>query len=165
MNDNYFFFLCYRRLSNGPRDKNSYETINDNRLLNSISIVWKSKMSMQSHSKILAQLKDYLNKSGYNKNLQIIFIKDWFDFLQKLTYSQINALKRFSSTELSKITHNDKALNTDQSGNNKTSTEKITLESGKHEMSSADFIKHEKVCYVYGIVYEEYVTRKNVIFD
>ncbi|XP_029043715.2 calcium-independent phospholipase A2-gamma-like isoform X3 [Osmia bicornis bicornis] len=140
-----YFQLNQERLTNGDRDKNYGEKINDNRLLNSINIiVGNSKMSMQSHSKILTQLKDYLNKSGYNKNLQIILFKNWLDFLQKVTYSQINALKRFSPTELWKITHDDKALSSDQSDNNKTSTEKITLQSGKGETLSADYIKHEK---------------------
>lgn len=73
------------------------------------SLIQKSKMSMPNQWKFLAVIKDFLNKSAYEKNLQLIINKDWIDFFHKLTYSQIESIRRFSSIEQLKSfsTNND----------------------------------------------------------
>ncbi|XP_043250117.1 calcium-independent phospholipase A2-gamma-like isoform X2 [Colletes gigas] len=76
-------------------------------------------MSMQNYSKLLAQLKEYLHKSGYDKSVQIILSKDWIDFLQKITYTQIDTLKKLSPVEYiknisdSKVSQTEKYINND----------------------------------------------------
>lgn len=55
-------------------------------------------MSMPNQWKLLSQLKDYLNKN-YDKN-QINISKDWLDILQKLTYSQLETIRKLSSDSI-----------------------------------------------------------------
>ncbi|XP_033232168.1 calcium-independent phospholipase A2-gamma-like isoform X2 [Belonocnema kinseyi] len=64
-------------------------------------------MSMPSHWKFLAQIKDFLNKSGYEKNVQFVINKDWIDFFQRLTYSQIESIRKISSHDTLKPGSND----------------------------------------------------------
>ncbi|KOC70411.1 Calcium-independent phospholipase A2-gamma [Habropoda laboriosa] len=101
-------------------------------------------MSMQNHSKLLTQLKDYLHKFGYDKNLQIILSKDWLDFLQRITYSQINTLKKLSLNEFSKNISDGKALNVEKCGNSKTEKEKAILETQEEEILAANSVKYEE---------------------
>ncbi|KYN17033.1 Calcium-independent phospholipase A2-gamma [Trachymyrmex cornetzi] len=74
------------------------------RFLRSVSDLKKAKMSMQNQWKLLSQLKDYLNKANYDKNQQIIVSKDWLDSLQKLTYSQLETIRKLSSGSVSTAT-------------------------------------------------------------
>ncbi|XP_029171568.1 calcium-independent phospholipase A2-gamma-like isoform X3 [Nylanderia fulva] len=66
-------------------------------------------MSMQNQWKLLSQLKDYLNKTNYDKN-QINLSKDWLDALQKLTYSQLDTIRKLSSDSI-KTTNANKSSN------------------------------------------------------
>lgn len=108
-------------------------------------------MSMQNQSKLLTQLKDYFNKSVSDKNLQTILSKDWIDFLQKVTYSQINTLKRFSPIEFTRGASSDKTTGSVISddarnvNNNKTETENTTSVSQDEEKITASSVKYKKV--------------------
>ncbi|XP_017891193.1 calcium-independent phospholipase A2-gamma-like isoform X2 [Ceratina calcarata] len=102
-----------RQLTDSATGKSYNGDFNKNKLLSRVQTLWRAKMSMQNQSKLLTQLKDYLNKSGYDKNLQIILSKDWLDFLQKVTYSQINTLKKLSSIELTKSSSDQKMIDTE----------------------------------------------------
>lgn len=53
---------------------------------------------MQNQWKLLSQLRDYLNKS-HDKNQPFNLSKEWLDSLQKLTYSQFDAIRKLSSSE------------------------------------------------------------------
>lgn len=86
--------LCYRQLTHSTVNKNNGKNTYRNKFFKHLNIWWKIKMTMQNYSKLLALLKDYANKAGYDKNLQINFSKDWLDVLQRMTYTQINALKK-----------------------------------------------------------------------
>ncbi|XP_033232167.1 calcium-independent phospholipase A2-gamma-like isoform X1 [Belonocnema kinseyi] len=78
------------------------------KLSGSLNILEKAtKMSMPSHWKFLAQIKDFLNKSGYEKNVQFVINKDWIDFFQRLTYSQIESIRKISSHDTLKPGSND----------------------------------------------------------
>lgn len=106
-----------RQLTDSATGKGYNGELNKNKLVDRARTLWKAKMSMQNQSKLLTQLKDYLHKSGYEKNLQIILSKDWLDFLQKVTYSQINTLKKLSSIELTKSSSDEKRPTIDDAGN------------------------------------------------
>lgn len=56
-------------------------------------------MSMPQYWKVLTQLKDYLNKSGYEKNLQLVINKDWVNFFQRITYAQVETIRKFTDDE------------------------------------------------------------------
>ncbi|CAK9800293.1 Calcium-independent phospholipase A2-gamma [Anthophora quadrimaculata] len=101
-------------------------------------------MSMQNHSKLLTQLKHYLHKFGYDKTLQIILSKDWLDFLQKVTYSQINSLKKLSLNEFSKNTNDGKILNVTECDNSKTEEKKAMLETQGEETLAVNSGKYKK---------------------
>lgn len=62
----------------------------------SLKLVDKAKMSMHSRLKLLGQLKDFFNKSSSEKNLQLVLNKEWIDFLQKLTFAQIETVRKYS---------------------------------------------------------------------
>lgn len=72
-------------------------------------------MTMPNQWKFLAVIKEFLNKSAYEKNMQLIINKDWIDFFQKLTYSQIESIRRYSSIDNLKSfsTNNDDNKNND----------------------------------------------------
>ncbi|XP_053984774.1 calcium-independent phospholipase A2-gamma-like isoform X2 [Hylaeus volcanicus] len=112
------FILLIRQLTNSAADKNSGENINKNKLFGQLNVLWKTKMSMQNYSKLVAQLKDYLHKSGYDRNLQVVLSKDWIDFFQKLTYTQINVFKKLSPIEFTKSTSNSKLSHVDKCDTN-----------------------------------------------
>jgi len=94
------------------------------KLLRSISHTKETEMSMQNQWKLLSQLKDYLNKTSHDKNQQIGLYKDWLDRLQKLTYSQLEIIRKLSS-ESNKITVIEKDLNTKRDNDIKNT--KVTL--------------------------------------
>ncbi|KYM79589.1 Calcium-independent phospholipase A2-gamma [Atta colombica] len=89
------------------------------RFLRSVNDLKKAKMSMQNQWKLLSQLKDYLNKVNYDKNQQIIVSKDWLDSLQKLTYSQLETIRKLSSGSNSTTSSTtSKTLNTKHKDSN-----------------------------------------------
>lgn len=88
----------------------------------------KAKMSMQNHWKLLTQLKHYLHKSGYDKNLQLVLSKDWLDLLQRVTYSQIDSLKKLSSIDVSKNASDGKPSEAEKRDADKTRNENLEQE-------------------------------------
>lgn len=101
-------------------------------------------MTMQSHSKLLLQLKDHLSKAGYDKNLQVIFSKHWLDFLQRVTYSQMNALKKLSTLEFSKNENDNKTADIEKCDSSKIKRENIIMGHKGEGIISTDSI-HKKV--------------------
>lgn len=98
---NVFILNSYRQFTAG---KDGNLTSIADKFLRSVSDLKKAKMSMQNQWKLLSQLRDYLNKSSYDKTQQISLPKDWLDALQKLTYSQLETIRKLSSYESNKIT-------------------------------------------------------------
>lgn len=68
----------------------------------------KAKMSMHSRLKLLGQLKDFLNKTSYEKNLQVMLNKEWIDLIQKLTFAQIETVRKYSPDIRDKKEKNEK---------------------------------------------------------
>lgn len=66
------------------------------KLSGTLSIVQKTKMSLQNQWKLLTQLKGYLNKSEYDKNFQFVMSKEWMEIIQRITYAQIENVRSFS---------------------------------------------------------------------
>jgi len=87
---------------------------------------------MQNQWKLLSQLKDYLNKAN-DKNQQIIVSKDWLDSLQKLTYSQLETIRKLSSSEAVKTTDTSKSPNTKHKDSNDLENVNLTLVSEQTE--------------------------------
>lgn len=81
---------------------------------------------MQNHWKLLSQLRDYLNKTS-DKNQQIIVSKDWLDTLQKLTYSQLETIRKLSSSGSVKTTDTNKNSNEKHKDSNDLKNVKLTL--------------------------------------
>ncbi|XP_018367102.1 PREDICTED: calcium-independent phospholipase A2-gamma-like isoform X2 [Trachymyrmex cornetzi] len=98
--------LLTRQLTDSATGKDAGGNVTSiaDRFLRSVSDLKKAKMSMQNQWKLLSQLKDYLNKANYDKNQQIIVSKDWLDSLQKLTYSQLETIRKLSSGSVSTAT-------------------------------------------------------------
>ncbi|XP_071871473.1 calcium-independent phospholipase A2-gamma isoform X1 [Bombus fervidus] len=138
------FLLLSRQLTDSATGKGYSGSVNKNKLLNRLNTLWKIKMSMQNHSKLLSQLKDYLNKAGYDKNLQTIFSKYWLDFLQRVTYSQINTLKKLSALEFSKHMNNNKDLDTKQGDDSKIEKEKVILNAPEEETLTTSSVQYKK---------------------
>ncbi|XP_050449931.1 calcium-independent phospholipase A2-gamma-like isoform X3 [Cataglyphis hispanica] len=88
-------------------------------------------MSMQNQWKLLSQLKDYLNKTNCDKN-QINVSKDWLDILQKLTYSQLETIRKLSSDSI-KITDTNKNSSTKHKESNDSENVKLTFMSNQTE--------------------------------
>lgn len=104
-----------RQLTESAADKNGQRNVTNltDKLLSSVKNRRKRNMSMQNQSKLFAQLKDYLNKSGYDKNLQVILSKYWFEIMQKIPYAQIDNIRRLSLIDVQRLT--DKILETEKS--------------------------------------------------
>ncbi|XP_011641702.1 calcium-independent phospholipase A2-gamma-like isoform X1 [Pogonomyrmex barbatus] len=104
--------LLTRQLMDSAADKDggNVTSITD-KFLRSLNDLKKVNMSMQNQWKFLLQLKDYLNKTN-DKNQQISVSKDWLDSLQKITYSQLETIRKLSSSESSKITDTNKNSDT-----------------------------------------------------
>lgn len=113
-----------RQLTDSATGKGSQKSITNLRkkFLLSIKNIKKENMSMQNHSKLFAQLKDYLNKSGYEKNLQVILSKYWIELIQKIVYTQGDTLRKLSL--ISGRKQSDKILKEKE---NKTETSKNVL--------------------------------------
>ncbi|XP_029171566.1 calcium-independent phospholipase A2-gamma-like isoform X1 [Nylanderia fulva] len=103
--------LLTRQFTDSATGKNASGNVTNitNKLLRSINDIKKLTMSMQNQWKLLSQLKDYLNKTNYDKN-QINLSKDWLDALQKLTYSQLDTIRKLSSDSI-KTTNANKSSN------------------------------------------------------
>ncbi|KZC12673.1 Calcium-independent phospholipase A2-gamma [Dufourea novaeangliae] len=102
-------------------------------------------MSMQNYSKLLAQLKDYLNKLGYDKNLQTNLSKDWMDTLQRITYTRINKLKKQLFVQVPKSTNDSKTTNVEKYSYTETTHQKILTESREKDLGTNDVAKCRKV--------------------
>ncbi|XP_046828933.1 calcium-independent phospholipase A2-gamma-like isoform X2 [Vespa crabro] len=89
-------FLDRRQLTDSATGKGSQKQITDlwKKLFLSVRNVKKENMSMQNHSKLFAQIKDYLNKFGYEKNLQMILSKYWIELVQKIAYIQGDTIRK-----------------------------------------------------------------------
>ncbi|KAK2579331.1 hypothetical protein KPH14_008283 [Odynerus spinipes] len=104
-----------RQLTESAADKDGQRNVTNltEKLLSSVKNLKKKKMSMQNQSKLLTQLKDYLNKSGYDKNFQVILSKYWIEMLQKIPYAQVDSVKKVSLVDIQKPS--DKILETEKS--------------------------------------------------
>lgn len=120
------FIVLSRQFTDSATGKGYSGSVNKNKLLKRLNGLWKTKMIMQNHSKLLLQLKDHLSKAGYDKNLQVIFTKHWLDFLQRVTYSQMNALKKLSTLEFSKTENNNKTTDIEKCDSSKVKRENAT---------------------------------------
>lgn len=111
-------------MTDSATGKGSQKSITNLRkkFLLSVKNIKKENMSMQNHSKLFAQLKDYLNKSGYEKNLQVILSKYWIELIQKIVYTQGDTLRKLSL--ISGRKQPDKILKEEE---NKTETSKNVL--------------------------------------
>lgn len=127
------FWLC-RQLTDSAAGKEAgnVTSITD-RFLRSVNDLKKAKMSMQNQWKLLSQLKDYLNKANYDKNQHIVVTKDWLDSLQKLTYSQLETIRKLSSSGSVGITDTSKDSNVKHKGSNDLENAKLTLASEQAE--------------------------------
>lgn len=106
------FFDC-RQFTDSATGKHAGGSVTSvtNKFLRSINNFKKAKMSMQNQWKLISQLKDYLSKTNLDKNQQIIVTKDWLDSLQKLTYSQLETIRKLSSSRSDKTTDTSKNSN------------------------------------------------------
>lgn len=148
--------MTYRQLTNSAAGKNDGGSIDRNKFLEHINVLWKSKMSMQNHSKLLVQLKDYWHKSGYDKSLQIVLSKDWIDFLQRITYAQINTLRKLSPMEFMKSTSDNKTADIEKYNNKEIENKKVILVAKEEETLVPSPSKHRKVCQVLYTLYTLY---------
>lgn len=127
-------FINYRHLTNSATGKDASENVTSitNKLLSSINDIKIVKMSMPNQWKLLSQLKDYLNKN-YDKN-QINLSKDWLDILQKLTYSQLETIRKLSSDSIKTIkTDASKTSDTKHKESNDSENIKLTFMSDQTE--------------------------------
>jgi len=126
------FFHC-RQLTDSAAGKDAGGNVTSivDKFLRSINDLKKAKMSMQNQWKLLSQLKDYLNKAN-DKNQHIVVSKDWLDSLQKLTYSQLESIRKLSSSEAVKTT-DSKSPNTKHKDSNDLENVKLTLVSEQTE--------------------------------
>ncbi|XP_043497503.1 calcium-independent phospholipase A2-gamma-like isoform X3 [Polistes fuscatus] len=98
-------------------------------------------MSMQNQSKLLTLLKDYLNKFGYEKSLQVILSKYWVELIQKIEYTQGNTIRKLSLVNVQK--QSDKILKGEE---NKIKTSKdLTLMAEQEEQFNGKTIDSEKL--------------------
>lgn len=76
---------------------------------------------MQNQSKLFGQLKSYLGRFEYNKQLQLVVNKYWTNVVQKITYPSLDNIRTFSV---------DKNVNSTTLNNDKTvpNTSKINQE-------------------------------------
>lgn len=140
-------FCIFRQLTDSAAGKGYSGSVNRNKLLNRIknASLWKMKMSMQNHTKLLMQLKDFLHKSGYDKSLQIILSKNWLDFLQKVTYSQINTLKKLSPIEFSKNINDTKLSDVEKCNNSEKEKKNVILETSEEKTLTGNTSECKKV--------------------
>ncbi|XP_076294393.1 calcium-independent phospholipase A2-gamma isoform X1 [Lasioglossum baleicum] len=136
-----------RQLTHSAADKNNGgSTYRYNKFFDRINVLWNTKMSMQNYSKLLAQLKDYIHKAGYDKNLQINFSKDWLDTLHKATYAQINILRKQLSIIIAKNTNHDKVRGIEESKDNETESREVLIRAQEEGLATDDPAKYRKAC-------------------
>ncbi|XP_014598849.1 PREDICTED: calcium-independent phospholipase A2-gamma-like isoform X3 [Polistes canadensis] len=111
------------------------------KFLLSIRNIRKEDMSMQNQSKLLTLLKDYLNKFGYEKSLQVILSKYWVELIQKIEYTQGNTIRKLSLVNVQK--QSDKILKGEES---KIETSKdLTLMTEQEKQFNGKTIDSEKL--------------------
>ncbi|XP_015171912.1 PREDICTED: calcium-independent phospholipase A2-gamma-like isoform X3 [Polistes dominula] len=98
-------------------------------------------MSMQNQSKLLTLLKDYFNKFGYEKSLQVILSKYWVEFIQKIEYVQGNTIRKLSLVNVQK--QSDKILKGDESKIER--SKDLTLMTEQEEQINGKTIDSEKL--------------------
>lgn len=127
--------LLTRQFTGSAADKDVSGNVTNitDKLLRSINDLKKNAMSMQNQWKLLSQLKDYLNKTSHDKNQHINFSKDWLDTLQKLTYLQLETIRKLSSSESIKTSDASKESNAKQEEKNDSANVKMTLVSDQTE--------------------------------
>ncbi|XP_033329381.2 calcium-independent phospholipase A2-gamma isoform X2 [Megalopta genalis] len=145
-----------RQLARNTEDRNNGGSIYKYKFFDRVNTFWKTKMSMQNYSKFLAQLKDYINKAGYDKSLQIYFSKDWLETLQKATYAQINTLKKQLPIINVKNANHDEIKNTNKYKENETENQKILI---RPEKEVVDSVKSQKA---YQQIDEDIVNERKV---
>ncbi|KAJ8669879.1 hypothetical protein QAD02_001138 [Eretmocerus hayati] len=59
-------------------------------------------MSVRSKLRIPTQVKDFLNKISYGMDFQLSINREYLDFFQKLTYAQIETIRKYSLVDDSK---------------------------------------------------------------
>lgn len=139
----FYTFLDHRQLTDSATGKASQKNITNlwTKFLLSVKIIKKENMSMKNQSKLFAQLKDYLNKSGYEKNLQIILSKYWIELVQKIEYTQGYTIRKLSLIGAQK--QSDKILKEEE---NKIETSKnvLTLTTEQKEQINEKTIENTK---------------------
>ncbi|XP_032690299.1 calcium-independent phospholipase A2-gamma-like isoform X2 [Odontomachus brunneus] len=127
--------LSTRKFMDSATGKEASENITcvTDKLLRTINNIKKVKMSMQNQWKLLSQLRDYLNKANYDKNQQINFSKDWLDTLQKLTYSQLDTIRKLSSSDSIKSTETNQSFSDAGQKNNNPENTRVTFVSNRPE--------------------------------
>lgn len=90
----------------------SLATVSDKMSSRGVNILRNTKMSMPHYWKFLTQLKDYLNKSGYEQNLRLVVNKDWINFFQRITYAQVESIRKFADDEAKKLNGSVRSLET-----------------------------------------------------
>ncbi|XP_071654074.1 calcium-independent phospholipase A2-gamma isoform X1 [Temnothorax longispinosus] len=116
------------------KDAGGNVTSATDRFLRSINDLKTITMSMQNQWKLISQLKDYLNKANYEKNQQLVITKDWLDSLQKLTYSQLETIRKLGSSSGSvNTTDTDKTSSAKHKDGNDPENVKLTLVSEQAE--------------------------------
>ncbi|XP_015171911.1 PREDICTED: calcium-independent phospholipase A2-gamma-like isoform X2 [Polistes dominula] len=111
------------------------------KFLLSVRNIRKENMSMQNQSKLLTLLKDYFNKFGYEKSLQVILSKYWVEFIQKIEYVQGNTIRKLSLVNVQK--QSDKILKGDESKIER--SKDLTLMTEQEEQINGKTIDSEKL--------------------
>lgn len=100
---------------------------------------------MQNQWKLLSQLRDYLNKANLDKNQQIGLSKDWFDTLQKLTYSQLDTIRKLSSSESIKTTDTSKSSDTTHKSNDNSENARVKFVSDQGTLMDNSTTVQQKI--------------------
>lgn len=148
-----------RRFTQSAADKDGQRSITNLRekVLLSVKNFRKTNMSMQNQSKFLTQLKDYLNRSGYDKNIQVIFSKYWVEIMQKMPQAQVDGFKRLSFVRMQKSP--DRVFETEKS-RTEIPKDVLTVTTGCEEHIDEKIVDAEKL--VSKAVEPPHIVKKNV---
>lgn len=148
-----------RRFTQSAADKDGQRSITNLRekVLLSVKNFRKTNMSMQNQSKFLTQLKDYLNRSGYDKNIQVIFSKYWVEIMQKMPQAQVDGFKRLSFVRMQKSP--ERVFETEKS-RTEIPKDVLTVTTGCEEQIDEKIIDAEKL--VSKAVEPPHIVKKNV---
>lgn len=148
-----------RRFTQSAADKDGQRSITNLRekVLLSVKNFRKTNMSMQNQSKFLTQLKDYLNRSGYDKNIQVIFSKYWVEIMQKMPQAQVDGFKRLSFVRTQKSP--DRVFETEKS-RTEIPKDVLTVTTGCEEQIDEKIVDAEKL--VSKAVEPPHIVKKNV---